>query len=286
MYLTIGGFIASMGLESYYSHGFMTQTQQNFVSSTTTFVEHTLTNYASSVLPYMLAAYDITHSFLYGDIFKDECLARLGALDWHHHTLLLNHVARRASMIQGMALLSLYIRSFASEEEEVGSKAKALIEGVRLRIRRGGAKLNNGALALSSLELAGHLPTSTGIFSCCMGLSRENMLRLNLFLQARNLMSCSIRLNALGPYMAHQLLVRRLRQVVEYSIQHVSSHAAEKLYAGSMPQPAPACVDEFDWDWPDDEVAAMDLDCVSTTWPLGEIIQARHDQLHSRLFNS
>ena len=258
-----------MGLESYYSHGFMTQVPQNLVSTTTAFVEHTLSNYASSVLPYMLAAYDLTHAFLYKDIPMDECFLRLGALDWHHHTLLLNHVARRASMIQGMALLSLYMRSFASDQDSVASKAKTLMEGLRLRIRRGGAKLNNGALALSPLELAGHLPICTGVFSCCMGLSRESMLRLNLFLQARNLMSCSIRLNTLGPYMAHQLLVRQLRQVVEHNIQQVSHHAAEKLYTRTKPLPSPDCADEFDWDWPDDEVAASDLDCASTTWPLG-----------------
>lgn len=189
-------------------------------------------------------------------------------------------------MIQGMALLSLYMRSFASDQDKLSAQAKALMESLRLQIRRGGAKLNNGALSLLPPELAGHLPTCTGVFSCCLGLSKESMLRLNLFLQARNLMSCSIRLNTLGPYMAHQLLARQLRQVVEQSVQHVSQHASEQLHKASQALPAPTSSDDFDWDWPDDEVTASDLDCAATTWPLGEIIQARHDQLHSRLFNS
>ncbi|WFD28656.1 hypothetical protein MNAN1_003669 [Malassezia nana] len=226
-----GGFIASMGLESFYSHGFMTQTPQNLVASTIDFVEYTLANYTHSVLPYMLAAYDLTHMHLNADMPMNECLERLAVLDWHHHTLLLNHVARRASMIQGMALLSLYMRSFVTEQD----RSKNLMEELRLRIRRGGAKLNNGALALTPSELAGHLPICTGAFSCCLGLSKESMLRLNLFLQARNIMSCSIRLNTLGPYKAHQLLGQQLRQVVEQSVERVSQSAADKLVAVSMP---------------------------------------------------
>lgn len=54
--LPTGGFIASAGLESYYSHGFLTHGQEQLVSSTLSFVEHTLANYATSVLPYMCAA--------------------------------------------------------------------------------------------------------------------------------------------------------------------------------------------------------------------------------------
>jgi hypothetical protein len=51
------------------------------------------------------------------------------------------------------------------------------------------------------------------------------------------------------------------------------------------------------WDWPEDQdpsSSAHDPEhgfwttpsAPATTFPLGEIIQARHDQLHSRLFNS
>ena len=261
--LPTGGFIASGGLESYHAHGFLPP--HDTLSTTLSFVEHTLGNYAASVLPYMCAAYRLSRSYIGG---HDDALDALCRLDWHHHTLLLNHVSRRASLIQGIALLTLYVRSFSSALQDDSARADALVEELRRRIRRGGARLAGGALALPSDELAGHLAVCTGVFSCCVGLSFERMIHHHVFLQARNLMSCSIRLNTIGPYLAHRLLASDLRPLVERVAASVSSTAGDKLITESGDD--------------DDE----DLDLVCTTWPLGEIIQARHDQLHSRLFNS
>lgn len=258
------------------------------------FLEHSLTNYAKSTLPYMEAAFLLAETYLQCKRELEPTLQALAALDWHHHTLLLNHVSRRASMIQGMAMLSLYMRSFVDANEANAVRAKALVSGMRTRIRRGGASLQGGATALGPSELPGHLAIATGVFSACIGLSVERTLHLQLFLQARNLMSCSVRLNTLGPYMAHQLLARPLRETIESILPLATRHAAAKLvrYAQIQtgPAPAPAPVEgasaTFDWDWVDDEPMAADVDCACTTWPLGEIVQARHDQLHSRLFNS
>lgn len=288
--LPTGGFIASAGLESYYSHGFLTHGQEQLVSSTLSFVEHTLANYATSVLPYMCAAYALADKYVQGD---ERALDAIGRLDWHHHTLLLNHVSRRASLIQGMALLTLYMRSFAPypgakdnehaqpEPKSHDFRARTLVEQLRQRIRRGGAKLSSGAMSLSATELAGHLAICTGVFSCCVGLSVERMIHVNLFLQARNLMSCSIRLNTLGPYLAHQLLATKLRHFVSRSEALLSRHASEKLVSYAYRDTS-----QSEDAWLDDELDDTDMDVACTTWPLGDIVQARHDQLHSRLFNS
>ena len=155
-------------------------------------------------------------------IGRDQILDALCRLDWHHHTLLLNHVSRRASLIQGIALLTLYVRSFFSALQDDSARADALVEELRRRIRRGGARLAGGALALPSDELAGHLAVCTGVFSCCVGLSFERMIHHHVFLQARNLMSCSIRLNTIGPYLAHRLLASDLRPLVERIAASVS----------------------------------------------------------------
>ena len=112
--LPTGGFIASGGLESYHAHGFLPP--RDTVSTTLSFVEHTLANYAASVLPYMCAAYRLSRSYIGG---HDDALDALCRLDWHHHTLLLNHVSRRASLIQGIALLTLYVRSFSSALQDL-----------------------------------------------------------------------------------------------------------------------------------------------------------------------
>ena len=126
--LPTGGFIASGGLESYHAHGFLPP--HDTVSTTLSFVEHTLANYAASVLPYMCAAYRLSRSYIEG---HDDALDALCRLDWHHHTLLLNHVSRRASLIQGIALLTLYVRSFSSALQDDSARADALVEELRRR---------------------------------------------------------------------------------------------------------------------------------------------------------
>ena len=294
-----GGFIASAGLESYYAHGFLTHAlkpgashQQAVVQRTIDFVEFSLTNYVHSVFPFLHAAFHVTQSLAH-DI--PRALRALAWLDAQHHTLLLNHVARRASLIQGSALLSLYSKSFAQRDPA----AHALVDRLRIQARRGCAKLNSGTTALQpeAEELAGHLAICAGVFAAVVGLSAERMLRQNLFLQARNIMSCSIRLNTIGPYMAHQLLASQLHELVARQFaaldrdvcQHLYDQALRTSEAETSPVPRPSSdpprQSVWDWDW--DDPARQTPTCTpSTTWPLGEIIQARHDQLHSRLFNS
>ncbi|PKI85543.1 hypothetical protein MVES1_000103 [Malassezia vespertilionis] len=383
--LPTGGFIASAGLESYYSHGFMTYdqkpgvpTQQTLTERSVDFVEFSLGNYVTSVLPYIhaaqliavryldsvapgpnrakkyvtkqaapekaapLKAKSVTARYYFSrrpnaltmlpqstsemDVGTearkeplaskpipeqpptlDETLKALAALDWHHHTLLLNHVSRRASMIQGIALLSLFARSFAQPAPIAGEHAldpraeaaRVLIERLRKNIRRGSAKLNNGAMSLfpGDGEMAGHLPICAGVFGLAAGLSIDRALHLNLFLQARNLMSCSIRLNTLGPYMAHQLLSFQLRDIVQRQMNSLDREAGARLYAyaiqaslssGSNPDPPQENLEQqtWDWDWPEEDATFDTVHYPFTSWPLGEVIQARHDQLHSRLFNS
>ncbi|WFD32532.1 hypothetical protein MSPP1_003580 [Malassezia sp. CBS 17886] len=384
--LPTGGFIASMGLESYYQHGFMTDgvganTQTHLAQRTVEFADYMLENYVASVLPYMHAAYILASRYINGETSSlDDTAEALARLDWHHHTLLLNHVARRASMIQGIALLSLYVRSFAQPAPMPGTPrpdaravaAKQLVDRIRLR-----------AYALHGGDLPGHFPICSGVFCSAVGVSTaDRMLHLNMFLQTRNLISCSIRLNTVGPYMAHQLLVFQLRSVMErrlrgYSVaagatllrvvtrglrmfyedaagpgkraagrvgkaitqggetdrvhsptthMHASAPATgtgpsftgAPIEAGSSrasdrevhasctqtgPPPLPTAglgrakthapggagdmshVNDsgpaWDWDWPDEDLVGP-----VTTWPLGDVVQGRHDQLHSRLFNS
>lgn len=305
----VGGFIASAGLESYYSHGFLTKDQksgaphqQALVERTVAFVDHSLTNYVSSVLPYVHAAYRVAqHHLQTPDSDLDGALQALAWLDWQHHTLLLNHVSRRASMIQGIALLSLYSKSFAQPAvygapmPGGNDRANKLAERLRMHARRGSARLGSGVRALDTErgELAGHLPICAGVFSACVGLSLDRALRQNLFLQARNIMSCSIRLNTIGPYMAHQLLAFQLRTLVAAHLAKLERTAGERLGEQAWHRAAPRSTatsvqevedEAWDWDWDDPDRAQRGFP--TTSWPLGEIVQARHDQLHSRLFNS
>jgi hypothetical protein len=77
---------------------------------------------------------------------------------------------------------------------------------------------------------------------------------LHLFLHARGILSAGVRLNALGPYAAQQLLAHAVRPLVD------AAAAAADMVKGA--------------------------DDAAGTWPLGEILAARHDLQHSRIFNS
>jgi urease accessory protein len=91
---------------------------------------------------------------------------------------------------------------------------------------------------------------------------------LFLFLHARSLLSSAIRLNTLGPYVSHRLLLHDVRPLVDEALSTCRAMALE---------------DEADERWGAKEEQE---EGPATTWPLGEILVARHDALHSKIFNS
>ena len=77
-------------------------------------------------------------------------------------------------------------------------------------------------------------------------------------------------MNGLGPYAAQQLLLYAVKPMLSDAISstaHVVSGALR---------------DEVH----DSELEDEQEQLPATTWPLGEILSARHDLLHSRIFNS
>lgn len=90
---------------------------------------------------------------------------------------------------------------------------------------------------------------------------------LHLFLHARGVLSAAVRMNILGPYAAQQLLLHAVRPLLSEAMSSTAHLVSGALREEHLP-----------------ELAAEQLP--STTWPLGEILSARHDLLHSRIFNS
>jgi urease accessory protein len=90
---------------------------------------------------------------------------------------------------------------------------------------------------------------------------------LHLFLHARGVLSAAVRMNILGPYAAQQLLLHAVKPLLSGALSStahlVSGALREEVHPGLAAEQLPA-----------------------TTWPLGEILSARHDLLHSRIFNS
>ncbi|PWZ03113.1 hypothetical protein BCV70DRAFT_154698 [Testicularia cyperi] len=460
--LPTGGFVASSGLESFFAHGFLhnvqpvsamanygssssshspsgsagsgrrtAPTQAQLSSSTLSFARSTLHSYARSSFPFLSRVHAVVAEYLDNSVlFEDqqaddltECLKSISWLDYSYHTLLLNHVARRASKAQGIALLTLYSKAFAKpinlEHEHFDAKSQAtnvedekvkiaaaarLVDRLKLDIRKSASKATISPPSKPSKGRAGwvesgsqhgHLPICWAVFSACLGLSLRKALYLHLFLQARSLFSSSIRLNTLGPYLAHQIMRFQLRPVINDILDqmesdgcstvpesrldpsfppfepylaicppkpdHVDQAPAHSIDDGSTgesgPQKRPSAQVEgrprkafkstpvmvsthsqilrpkvqslrlgkdqliqvldddptqgWAWDWPEDHLdqhlsiadsyrsnaapqepkSRQDgfwttSSAPATTFPLGEIVQARHDQLHSRLFNS
>jgi len=166
--LPTGSFVASSGLESYIKHGFSSQPD----STTTTFLRDSLQTYARSALAFVSDAHRIVEQFrLDGDDGMEETqeklLSDLSTLDESYETITLNHVSRRASKSQGVALLTLYSKGFSrpsflpfrgsQDQQAKESHLATLVDRFKLMVRRG--------------DTHGHLPTCWGVLTAVLGLS-------------------------------------------------------------------------------------------------------------------
>ncbi|KAF8592175.1 hypothetical protein K439DRAFT_1626195 [Ramaria rubella] len=271
--LPTGSFVASSGLESYVKHGFFSpsaSTAHGNTEKTMDFLRDSLESYAHSALPFVLDAHLALSEALAsekenGHQTFEACQKTITQLDALYDAMTLNHVARRASKSQGVALLSLFSKGFsrptwltAGNSDKAWTVASTFIDRLKLDIRRE--------------TTFGHLPICWGVLTAALGLSAERSQYLHLFLHARGLLSAAIRMNIIGPYAAQQLLLHAVRPLVESQMTQCR-HLHTALTS-------------------DDEVrteiydSGMNLGGPANTWPLGEILASRHDLQHSRVFNS
>ncbi|RDX53857.1 hypothetical protein OH76DRAFT_1399000 [Lentinus brumalis] len=278
--LPTGSFVASAGLESYVTHGFFSSASPSSTSSTpdkmgytVNFLRDSLSTYARSALPFVLDAHRAVEDALrdanaFTGNAMDCAMTRVRELDELYETMTLNHIARRASRTQGVALLTLFSKGFvkprlsqhleASADSSADIRAASLMDSLKLLVRRE--------------ETHGHLPICWGVLTAALGLSAERSQYLHLFLQARSLLSSSVRLNTIGPYAAQQLLLHAVRPLVDAEMSRCK-------HLGTGHTEATDGAGEDMWD--EDVVRGPAM-----TWPLGEILAARHDLQHSRIFNS
>ncbi|KAG7097313.1 hypothetical protein E1B28_004674 [Marasmius oreades] len=238
--LPTGSFIASAGLESYLTHAF---------KSTISFVDDSISSYAKSALPFVSDAHRVVSRYHLQES-EAEILALLTALDNLYESMTLNHVARRASRLQGVALLTLYSKAFSRRDRE--ASMSSLVTEYKLSIRLE--------------DTPGHLPICWGILTAALGLTLSRAQYLHVFLHARSLLSASVRLNDLGPYNAQSVLLHTARPIISAAVAK-----SEAAHTGILV--------ELDDEEQDEKGPA-------TTWPLGEILATRHDLQHSRIFNS
>ncbi|KAF7332324.1 hypothetical protein MKEN_00113900 [Mycena kentingensis (nom. inval.)] len=255
--LPTGSFVASSGLESFLTHGFGSN---NKLDTITTFVRDSLSTYAPSALPFVSDAHIATTRF---SDSNDAVLAKLAALDALYESMTLNHAARRASAAQGVALLTLYSKGFSRPAGIASTSSETESEKNLVRLVdtfKKNARCCDGSAF-------GHLPVCWGILCAALGLSLDRTQHLFLFLHARALLSAAVRLNAIGPYASQQLLLHAISSLVDTEVAKCARLRTGELLNSSG-------------------VFDQTRDGPANTWPLGEILAARHDLQHSRIFNS
>lgn len=245
---------------------------------TVEFIRDSLASYARSALPFVSDAHTLVQDRVASPATADPAEAMdaavrgLHALDGLYETMTLNHVARRASRTQGVALLSLYSKGFSKPPISQAACDADMDD----RERQLGSLIDRLKLAVRREETQGHLPVCWGVLTAALGLSLERSQFLHLFLYARGLLSAGVRMNIVGPYAAQQLLLHAVKPLVTQEVQRCS-----QLRTGLKANLADEGIssDTFDAD-------TLTYNGPANTWPLGEILAARHDLQHSRVFNS
>ncbi|ORX52765.1 urease accessory protein UreF [Hesseltinella vesiculosa] len=189
--LPTGGFVASSGLEAMFQAGLLTN------DNITAFVTSSAHSFSCQTLAFVKAGYDAMDD--------PDPIARLDDVDDHCDAVMVaNAVARRASLAQGVAMLTLYLKCFT---ESRPAQDVALVKKWKLQIRAG--------------TINGHFPVCFGLVCRLLDVDRENTLHLWLYLFTRTLYSSAVRLNLLGPYEAQRLLLKS-RDDVESVIEQTN----------------------------------------------------------------
>ncbi|KAE8446649.1 hypothetical protein EG329_011842 [Mollisiaceae sp. DMI_Dod_QoI] len=179
--LPLGSFAFSSGLESYLAH---TRPSSSFPA----FLDFSLSSYASTTLPFVLAAHR-----------KPEDLVDLDdALD----AAIMCTVGRRASVAQGRALLSIWDRSFSSALPSgvLASAVDSLEEFAGL--------MKSASLNVSSdlPPVSAHLGPLFGAIACILGMSLQQTAYVFMLSHVKALLSAAVRASIFGPYHAQKML--------------------------------------------------------------------------------
>lgn len=170
--LPTGSFVASAGLESYSKHGLSHGESDKIM----TFIRSSLNSYAHTALPFVSDTHLLISS-LDTHVDIDIHLKSLRKLDDIYHVMTPNHVSRRASESQGVALLNLYSKGFSKPKStmvdaETDNTLGVIVDRYKLFVRRE--------------EAHGHLPVCWGILTGALGLSLGLSYALNACSSADN----------------------------------------------------------------------------------------------------
>lgn len=183
--LPLGSFAFSSGLESYLAH---TRPRSSFP----VFLRLSLSSYASTTLPFVLAAHRNPLDLLELDDTLDASI--------------MCTVGRRASVAQGRALLSIWDRSFSAALPAGASPAAVqALKDFSVLLRSASATSTQA----SSNELppaSAHIGPLFGVIAGILGMSLQQTAYVFMLSHVKALLSAAVRASIFGPYAAQKIL--------------------------------------------------------------------------------
>ncbi|APA07803.1 hypothetical protein sscle_03g025730 [Sclerotinia sclerotiorum 1980 UF-70] len=186
--LPLGSFAFSSGLESYLAH---TKPQSSF----TDFLAFSLSSYASTTLPFVLAAHRNPEDLIHLDDAQDASI--------------MCTVGRRASIAQGRALLSIWDRSFSTALASEFSTSSSVVGSNILKEFSALLKSISSAPKTTSGEIppvSAHLAPLFGAITSTVGMSLEQTAYVFMLSHVKALLSAAVRASMFGPYHAQKVL--------------------------------------------------------------------------------
>jgi urease accessory protein len=177
--LPLGSFALSSGLESYIAHRPPATTTPR--ASVDRFLRLSLLSIAHTTLPFVIAAH--------------KAPSQASCLDDEFDASTICTVARRASVQQGRALLTVYERSFSSSIP-TSAPYRADIDNYRRSLRSPSEEDRS----------SGHFGVSWGILCRVCGLDMESTCHLFLLNHVKAILSAAVRQSLIGPYHMHTIL--------------------------------------------------------------------------------
>lgn len=232
--LPLGSFAFSSGLESFLAHNRHANSSAR-LHAFDAFLGQSLLNVGSTALPYVLDAYRNPNGLVELDNDFDASTPCT--------------VARRASVTQGRALLTIWERSLWSsvvDSESCSIAGKQMTEFA--------SAIKTAKPDAFGLQLNGHFPPLFGVVCLALGLSAEDTAYLFLLNQAKAVLSAAVRSSVMGPYQSQTVLASaKLKKSIQVCIARETK---------------------------------TKLDDTAVTVPAMDLWMGRHELLYSRIFNS
>ena len=190
--LPLGSFAFSSGLESYLAHH--APSHKNLSTTLPNFLSMSLHSLASTTLPYLIAVYKSPHHLQELDSELDACT--------------LCPVAKRASIAQGRALLTLWDRALRSSCESSSPASQALAD-FSLAIKKPAPPSLSSDMEQDEDALnfpQAHFGLIYATVCAAMGVTLHEAAYTYLFNHAKAVVSAGVRASLTGPYAAQSLL--------------------------------------------------------------------------------